>query len=224
MEKPIGDNSLINTILATKIAETPTKKVEEVETPEPIVEEAKVIEEKPTPEIDYTEYEEEPSPNLEAEDLVEPEENLELIEASPERKEKRRNITAKWSVKLYDKLQGLLAKFTYDRLNTPQDIVARRNQLFKKVYEGKISEKETEELKQVNEKYDAFIARRGSFHDSVHLSEDLIEDINELVEDLLEMSGKDINPIWILVGLLLIQPVINMVTAFSHKMQYNTKF
>jgi hypothetical protein len=227
MEQAIGDNSLINTILASKISETPTKKVEEVELPEPLAEEVVEIKKevpKPLPEIDYTEFEEAPA----AVQLKEEEGDFISLpspeQENPEHKTRQRKITARWSVRLYDKLQGLLAMYAYDRLNTPQNYITRKNELLLKVYDGKISEEERAELKEVNTIVDGFMSRRTTYHESVPMSQDLIEDINELVEDLMEISGKNINPIWILVGLLLIQPVINLVTAFSHKMQHNTKF
>jgi len=238
MASQIGDNSLIHSLLTTRIAETPTQKVPEVESPElesseieqEFIEEIKKEEPKP---IDYTEYEEEPANviekpeniSMEASTTEESEKALTpVIENDLERQNQRRKITAKWGVRLYDKFQGLAGLFAYDKLNTPEDYVNRKNQLLKKVYDGTIKEKEREELKKVNETVDAFLNRRSVFQEGVYMADDLKEDINELLEDILEVSNTKINPVWILVVLMLIQPLVNLITAFSHKMQYNTRF
>ena len=225
-EKKIGDNSLINSILATRIEETPTKQVAEVELPEPepkVVIDQLIENEKPK-QVDYSEYEAEPAKvQVKGDAETKTGKPIEIPETSPERVAQRNKVTSKWGVRLYDKLQGLMSMFAYDRLNMPEVFIARRNELLKKVYDGKITDKEREELKQVNEVVDTFMSRRTTYHESVHMGQDLVDDVNELLEDILALSGKDINPVWILAALLLIQPVINLVTAFSHKMQ-NQKF
>ena len=95
--QPIGDNSLIKSILSTRISETPTKKVDEVEIP-------------------------------------------------ADKKEKQRQISARWGIRLYDKLQTLGAMVVYDKLNGPKDYIEKRDELLEKVYDGKITEKEREKL------------------------------------------------------------------------------
>jgi len=56
------------------------------------------------------------------------------------------------------------------------------------------------------------------------MSEEMRADIQELMEDLMAVSKKEVNPVYILALLLLLPVMSNMITAFSHKMQYNTKF
>jgi len=96
--------------------------------------------------------------------------------------------------------------------------------LLEKVYSAKLADKEREELKKLNELYEAFIKRRSGFSEKVHMSEDMRADIQELMEDLMAVSKKEVNPVYILALLLLLPVMSNMITAFSHKMQYNTKF
>jgi len=243
-EQEIGNSDLISSLLTQRIAETPTARVPEVEVPDPTEEltteltETLVIDkEKPEViELDPKEYDEKPAPIQ----LVKPEDTDEKTgtlsgkteaqlseELSPEdleRKARRRAMTAKWGVRLYDKMQGLISVFTYDKLNTPETDFTRRTVLLEKVYSSKLAEKEREELKKLNELYEAFMKRRSGFSEKVHMSEDMRTDIQELTEDLMAVSKKEVNPIYIL-GLLLLLPVMsNMITAFSHKMQYNTKF
>ena len=228
-EQSIGDNSLIKTLLATRIAETPTKKVDEVEIPEPEIIEAEHIEilkktEAPEPQpVDYTEYDEEPAKIQKDIPLSAEKPNL-PAEISEDKKAKQRKISSRWGVRLYDKFQALGAMVVYDKLNGPNDYVNRRDELMEKVYDGKISEKEREELKEVNGIVDGFMSRRTTYHESVHMSSELVEDISEMLEELLEQTDTNINPIWILAILLLIQPVMNLVTSMTHKMQFNTRY
>ena len=247
-DKEIGKSDLISSLLAQRIAETPAARVPEVEVPDPsedlteklteeLTETVVLEEEKPTvKEPDPTEYDEKPAPIQ----LVKPEDTDEKIgetlenentptseELSPEeleRKARRRAMTAKWGVRLYDKMQGLVSVFTYDKLNTPETDFARRTDLLEKVYSAKLAEKEREELKKLNELYEAFIKRRSGFSEKVHMSEEMRADIQELMEDLMAVSKKEVNPVYILALLLLLPVMSNMITAFSHKMQYNTKF
>jgi len=107
-EQSIGDNSLIKTLLATRIAETPTKKVDEVEIPEPEIIEAEHIEilkktEAPEPQpVDYTEYDEEPAKIQKDIPLSAEKPNL-PAEISEDKKAKQRKISSRWGVRLYDK-------------------------------------------------------------------------------------------------------------------------
>lgn len=230
----IGNNDLISSILAQRIAETPSDRVPEVEIPDPegeVVPEQIVKEEKPPQEPDYTEYDEEPAP---VQKVTEPENResnsdmlIETPETDPEETERtlrRRAMTAKWGVRLYDKLQGLFSLFTYDRLNVPQKQFDRRAELNEKVYRGALSEKEREELKTLNELYEAFVKRRGSYSENIYMSEEIRADVQALTEDLLSLSKREISPTYILFLLLLLPVMSNLITAFSHKMQYNAKF
>ncbi len=210
-KKSIGDNSLIHSLLEAKIEQTPETKVEEPQLQTPVEETPQ-----PAPEPDYAEYEEEAIAAPVGSE-VDFEEEVEAIEAEPEHQESRRKVTSKWAVRLYDKLQGLMSMYAYDRLNSPSDYLRQRDLLLQKVYAGTITEEERNALKHINEIADGFLHRRTTYHESVYMSQDLVEDINELVEDVLIVSRKEINPVWILVGLLLIQPTINMITAFSHR-------
>jgi len=242
-EAEIGNSNLISSLLAQRISETPAARVPEVEVPDPteeladtIVETVVIEEEKPpVKEPDPKDYDEKPAPIQ----LVKPEEAEEKTEAdtdkdatvatelSPEdlkRQARRRAMTAKWGVRLYDKMQGLISVFTYDKLNTPQANLARRTELLEKVYSAKLEETEREELKKLNELYEAFMKRRTGFSEKVHMSEDMRTDIQELMEDLMAVSKKEVNPVYILALLMLLPVMSNMITAFSHKMQYNTKF
>jgi len=230
MSQSIGDNSLIKSILATRISETPTRKVEEVEIPKPAREfaEAEVIETlSPTPEppkVDYAEYDEEPARIQKEIPFTENDQAQILPNAAPERKEKQRQISARWGVRLYDKLQALGSMFAYERLNEPKTLIQKRDVLLEKVYDGSIDEDERIELKKINQQVDTFIDRRTGYHETVYMSQELIDDIADLVEEVMVVSNKHINPMWILVMLLLLQPTINLITAFSHRMQYNTRF
>ena len=230
MSQSIGDNSLIKSILATRISETPTRKVEEVEIPEPAREFAKaeVVETiQPPPEppkVDYTEYDEEPARIQKDQPLFENEDAPILPNPAPERKEKQRQVSSRWGVRLYDKLQALGSMFAYERLNEPSALIRKRDELLEKVYDGTIEEDERIDLKKINEQVDGFIRRRAGYHETVYMSQELIDDIAELVEEVMVVSNKHINPMWILVMLLLLQPTINLITAFSHRMQYNTRF
>ena len=226
--QPIGDNTLIKSILSARIAETPKKKVEEVEIPEPVLKELPVTnthqpELPEPPPLDYTEYEETPAriqkPDAFSEETPEPTSDI-----PDDRKAKQRQISARWGVRLYDKLQALGAMLVYDRLNGPETYIKRRDELLEKVYDASITDEEREELNFVNEIMDGFMNRRTTFHESVHMSSELVEDIGEMAEELMEKTNTTINPIWILVLLLLIQPLMNMVTVLTHKMQYNTRF
>jgi hypothetical protein len=240
-EQEIGNSDLISSLLSQRIAETPTARVPEVEVPDPSEELAKEItetlvieEEKPeVVEPDPKEYEEKPAPIQ----LVKPEEakkdassdtatpvSEELSAEELERKARRRAMTAKWGIRMYDKMQGLISVFTYDKLNTPQTDFTRRTELMEKVYSAKLAEKEREELKKLNELYEAFIKRRSNYAEKVHMSEEMRADIQELTEDLMSISKREVNPVYILALLLLLPVMSNMITAFSHKMQYNTKF
>ena len=229
----IGDNSLISAILTQRVEETPTKLVPEVESPDPSLTETEeteyveVIEEKKAaPEPDYTEYEAEPAPLQKKDDVqsIPTPANAEDDPEEAERVARRRAMTAKWGVRLYDKFQGLLSIFTYDRLNTPKANFARRTELMEKAYSGKMKEHEGEELKVLNGQYDAFMKRRGTYQENVHMSEDMRDDIQELMTDLISVSKREVNPMYILLALLVMPVISNLITAFSHKMQHNTNF
>jgi hypothetical protein len=93
-----------------------------------------------------------------------------------------------------------------------------------KAYSGKMKENEGEELKVLNGQYDAFMKRRGNYQENVHMSEDMRDDIQELMSDLMSVSKREVNPMHILLALLVMPVISNLITAFSHKMQHNTNF
>jgi len=221
----LGNNDLINQLLTQRISETPTKLVPEVDPPEVIeIKEAKQVEKKkqvaPKEEkpIDYTEYEKEPVP------IEISEEGTAITttedEALDEQKIRRRELTAKWVIRLYDKFQGLGSMFLYDKINTHQDLLEQRNFLMNKVYDQSIEEEETAILKQLNERLATIADRRNEFNTQVHLSEDLKVDAEELLFDMIKVSKKEINPMWVLAFMLIIPLLSNLITAFTHHTQF----
>lgn len=139
-----------------------------------------------------------------------------------EQKQKRREVSAKWMVDIYDTAQSLGSVFAYHKFNDPVFKRERRDFLLAKVYAKKeLSDDERVELEMCNKHVDGFMDRQKQFSEACGIDEENKAKLTAMMVDVFEVEDYTPDPKYILATALISTPMLNIGLAFKDKMVYN---
>lgn len=142
-----------------------------------------------------------------------------------EKKERRKQISSKWIIRIYNRLQELGSTVLYDKVNQPQAVLARKHEMEQKIMTGKsLDEEEQIEYKALKDIGDGFLNRRIKFHETCGMEDDLVTDATEMLQEIMEVEGHEPNPVMVLLILLGVTPAMNLMNTLIEYQQYKKSF
>lgn len=120
----------------------------------------------------------------------------------------------------YDKIQGFIALVGYDKIVVPSELLEELDAL-KQKYKDTATQTDVERKRmfQLEEELKKYQQGKEKYAMSVNMAEPIKEAITVITKEVVAVKPPSFNPIWMVVLLLLIQPVINFVTLLLLKYQ-----
>ncbi len=123
-------------------------------------------------------------------------------------------------VTAYDKIQAFIAIFGFDKIVVPSDLVEELNILKEKYRStGNQTEEERKRMFILEDEMKSFQDKKSKYAMTVGMAEPIKEAITIITKEVVTIKPPTFNPLWMVFGLLLIQPIINFGSLLLIKYQ-----
>lgn len=154
-------------------------------------------------------------PNAEGQMPIAPEEE--------EKIRKRREFFGKWAPRFYEQFASVGHQFMYDKMNVNKAKLARLNEL-RNADPEKMEREALIELNTLEKDWNGFLERRQKFADNAKLGEEMKETLQEMVADIMEAKGVDMDPMSMVFAFLAMHNGGAFLSCLSDKLTHNHYF